>query len=283
MAIASVAGCSKPDKTPPVASITLTPSRPRVAIGSPVDLTYKIDVLPGAAISGDYEVFVHVIGDDGQQLWTDDHQPPVPTSEWKAGQTIGPYTHTRFIPSFPYVGHATVIAGLYKGDARLPLSTPQPDDKLAAKHEYKIGSFEIVPSTESIKLIMMSGWNGPEFVPNDPSHEWQWTQKAGVITFANPKKDVTLYLESDARTDVFPSPQNVSIIVNGQPVSTFAASNSLPELRRIPITAAQLGPKDIVELRIEVDRTFVPAKLANAGKDTRELGLRIYHVFVEPK
>jgi hypothetical protein len=281
--LASTAACSKADATPPVATVTFTPSRTRVALGSPVDLTYKFDVAPGAAINGDYSVFVHVVGDDGQQLWADDHVPPVPTSQWKAGQTIGPYTRLKFVPLFPYVGHATVIVGLYKGDARLPLSTGQADERLAAKHEYKAGSLELLPATENVRLIYMSGWNGLEFMPTNPTVEWQWTQKAGVIAFPNPKKDVTLYLDSDARSDVFPTPQTVTIYAGGQAVSTFAAGNTLPELRRIPITAAQLGAKDMAELRIEVDRTFVPAKLPNAGKDTRELGLRIYHVFVEPK
>ncbi len=31
----------------------------------------------------------------------------------------------------------------------------------------------------------------------------------------------------------------------------------------------------------QVDRTFVPANLAAGGKDVRELGLRVYHAFLE--
>jgi hypothetical protein len=281
--LASTGACSKADTTPPVASVTFTPSRTRLALGSPVDLTYKFEVAPGAAITGDYSVFMHVIGDDGQQLWADDHMPPVPTSQWKPGQTIGPYTHVKFVPLFPYVGHATVVVGLYKGDARLPLSSSQPDERLAAKHEYKAGSLELLPATENVRLIYLSGWNGLEFQPSNPTLEWQWSQKAGIIAFQNPRKDVTLYLDSDARSDIFPTPQTVTIYAGGQPVSTFAAGNTVPELRRIPITAAQLGAKDMAEVRIEVDRTFVPAKLPNAGKDGRELGLRVYHLFIEPR
>ena len=45
-----------------------------------------------------------------------------------------------------------------------------------------------------------------------------------------------------------------------------------------PITAAQLGTGDMAELVINVDRTFTPG-----GGDTRELGIRIFHAFVEPK
>jgi len=39
-----------------------------------------------------------------------------------------------------------------------------------------------------------------------------------------------------------------------------------------------------VELKIGVDRTFVPAVVtAGNQKDTRELGIRVFHAFVEPK
>ena len=36
-------------------------------------------------------------------MWGDDHEPPVPTSSWKPGQTIE-YTRTVFAPVLPYVG-----------------------------------------------------------------------------------------------------------------------------------------------------------------------------------
>lgn len=54
--IAVASGCSKPVELPPVASVAFTASRPRVAIGSPVDLTYTFEVLPNAVINGDYTV-----------------------------------------------------------------------------------------------------------------------------------------------------------------------------------------------------------------------------------
>ena len=48
------------------------------------------------------------------------------------------------------------------------------------------------------------------------------------------------------------------------------------ELRRIPLKATQLGSEDMVELTIEIDKTFVPALLpASSNKDPRELGIRV--------
>ena len=40
----------------------------------------------------------------------------------------------------------------------------------------------------------------------------------------------------------------------------------------------------MVELHISVDKTFVPALIPAANsKDPRELGIRVFHAFVEPK
>src|SRR4051812_25615130 len=88
---------------PAVATPSLTLNHEKVPITSPVKLTYKFQVLPGATIDGDYWVFVHILDPDGEQLWTDDHQPPTPTSMWKAGDTIE-YTRTVFAPNYPYIG-----------------------------------------------------------------------------------------------------------------------------------------------------------------------------------
>jgi hypothetical protein len=67
-------------------------------------------------------------------------------------------------------------------------------------------------------------------------------------------------------------------------VDTFTADNSTPVLRRIQVSADQLGTGEMAELRLDVDRTFVPSKLAaNGGKDVRELGIRVYHAFVEAR
>jgi hypothetical protein len=54
-------------------------------------------------------------------------------------------------------------------------------------------------------------------------------------------------------------------------------------MKKIPISAAQLGTTDMVELHIDVDKTFVPALLLTSGnKDARELGVRVFHAFVQP-
>lgn len=108
----SVSCSRKGADEPPVATPSLTLNRDRVPIGSPVKLTYKFVVSPGAKFDTDYWVFVHVLDPTGEQLWTDDHLPAPPTSGWKPGQTVE-YTRTVFVPNYPYIGEASVRLGLY--------------------------------------------------------------------------------------------------------------------------------------------------------------------------
>jgi len=269
----TVAACNKKDTAPPVATPTFSASKDRVALGGPIDLTFQFDVVE--AIKDDYKVLVHVVNPDGDTLWIDDHDPVVPTSQWKPGQKIQ-YTRQRFVPVVPFTGEATVRVGLYKGDERLPLQGAEPDQRT-----YKVGTLQLLPQSENVFLIYKSGWHSPEFSTNS-TEEWQWTQKSGVVNFKNPRKDVTLYLVSDARPDLFTPPQQVTVVVDGKPVATFAASDTKETLRKFPITAAQLGEADMVELRLDIDKTFVLAQLGK-GTDSRELGIRKIHIFVEPK
>jgi hypothetical protein len=283
-ALSALHGCSKADNAPPVATASFAASKPRVPLGGPVELTYTFTVGPNVTIPGDYKVFVHVLDSDGKQIWSDDHDPPVPTSQWKAGQTIGPYTRMKFVPVVPYLGEATVRLGLYKGNDRLPLTGSDPADRNSTSREYKVGTLELLPSSENVFVRYTTGWHPSEYAVENPSNTWQWTQKLASISVRNPRKDATLYLDFDARSDVFgDQPQVVTVYSGDQVLATFPADNTAETLKQIPVAAAQLGTGEMTDLRIGVDKTFVPAKLPGGGKDIRELGIRVYHVFVEPK
>ena len=271
-----VAACgSKGDGEPSVATAALTMSHDRVPIGSPLKLTYRFDVAADAKIDGDYWVFVHVLEPDGEQLWTDDHLPPTPTSKWTPGQKVE-YTRTVFVPNYPYIGPAIVKLGLYdpKTTRRLTLS----GDPAATRKEYQVAKFELQPQSENIFLIFKEGWHPNEVAGNDPNTEWQWTKKSATVSFRNPKKDGTVYLEYSARVDKFTPPQQVTLRIGDQQIGTFAATSRDRTLVTFPVTAAQFGTGDVAELIIDVDRTFTPG-----GSDTRELGIQVFHTFVDAK
>lgn len=276
----AASACSRADDASPVATVSFAASRTRVPLGSPVELTYTFDVAPGASIASDYAVFMQVVA-DGQLLWSDDHEPVIPTSKWQGGQKVE-YTRTRFVPIVPYLGPATVHVGLYRENERLPLAGGDPADQQSASRSYKVATLELLPTSENVFVIYKSGWHPMEFPENDPTVSWQWTQKSAVLAFRNPRSDVTLYLDYDARPDLFAgTPQQVTVSSSGQVVGQFTATATSQTVHRFPVNAAQLGSADMSELTIEVDKTFIPAKLPSGGKDTRELGIRVYHAFVE--
>jgi hypothetical protein len=284
LVLAAAVGCSRGDSAAPVATVAFSSNKPTVALGSPVDLTYTFTVSPTASIQGDYRVFVHFNNADGQLLFGDDHDPPVPTSQWKAGQKVE-YTRSRFVPVVPYLGEVTVQVGLYKGNDRLPLEGMDPKDRSTTARAYKVGTLQFTPSSDAIFVTYPDGWHQDEFSSTDASMSWKWTEKSAVISFKNPHADATLFLEFDARPDVFAgsSPQVVTISNGDLALASFPADSPDLTLKRIPLTAAQLGTGDKTDLRIDVDKSFVPARLPAGGKDTRELGIRVYHVFVEAR
>jgi len=275
----SVSCRNKASNEPPVATPSLTLSKDKVPIGSPVKLTYKFTVSNDAqAVSAlnaaSQWVFVHVLDPTGEQLWTDDHLPPTPTSAWKPGQTIE-YTRTIFVPNYPYIGEAAVRLGIYNQQTgnRLTLDAQQ-----VSRKEYVVAKFQLLPQSENIFLIYKDGWHPIEVASDNAASEWQWTKKTATISFKNPKRDSTLYLEYDARTDLFNPPQQVTIKIGDQTVGTFAADSRDRKLLTFPVTAAQLGPGDMTELVLDVDKTFGPG-----GGDERQLGIRVFHAFIEPK
>lgn len=270
----------RPREYAAIASISVTAAKTRVVPGGPVEMTYRFELLPGATLALDYKVFVQLLSADGQLLWSDDHDPSVPTSQWKIGQPVQ-YTRTRFLPTTGLAPvDATLHVGLYREDERLPL---QGGFAEAAGRLYPVVALQIAPESERVFLIYTGGWQPDEFFA-DSARSWKWTQKAATASFRNPKADATLLLEYDARPDVFSGPpQQVNVYTAGQLVTAFPADSPEIVLRRIPLPAAVMGSADMVELRIEVDKVFVPAELPAGGKDTRTLGIRVYQAFVESR
>jgi hypothetical protein len=271
----ALSACSKKrDNEPPVATPSLTFSKDKAPIDSVVTLTYKFVVAPSATFDKDYWVFVHVLDPEGEQMWTDDHQPATPTSKWKPGDTIE-YKRTIFVPNYPYLGEANVRLGLYDiaSGTRLPLQAQE-----ISRREYFVGKVQIQPSADNIFLVYKDGWHPAESDPKNPQNQWQWTKKTATMSFKNPKKDSTIYLQYDARADLFKTPQQVTLKLGDQAIAQFPADSKAPMIKAFPVTAAQFGANDMVDLVFDVDQTFKPG-----GTETRELGIRVFHVYVEPR
>jgi hypothetical protein len=135
-----------------------------------------------------------------------------------------------------------------------------------------------------VVLQFQIGWYQEESLPDNPSKRWRWTERHAQATFRNPLANVVLYLEYDGQRDVFgTNPQIVTVYASDHAIGTFPVTSTAPTLRKLAISAAQLGAGESAEVRIEVDRTFVPADTPQGGTDRRELGIRVYHMVVEPE
>jgi hypothetical protein len=277
---ALIPACSRKEAPgPPVATPTVTFARSRVPLGSPIAVTYKFQVAANApAFDQDYKVFVHFLDADDERLWTDDHDPSVPTSHWKPGQVIE-YTRTVFIPVVAYIGDVHVRLGLYspRNQRRLPLAGTD-----AGQLSYKVATLSLLPHSENVFLLFKDGWHQAEVAPDNATVEWQWSKKVATLSFRNPKKDVIFYLHADNPAS-YAAPQTVAFKVNGLQVDTIAVTPRQELLHKTRIPVAQLGTADMVDVTLEVDKTWVPALVPGSNsRDPRELGLRVFHAFVEP-
>jgi hypothetical protein len=280
LAPAAASGCASSETTEaPVATASVRTNLERAPVGSPLEITYTFVVANDAKIDGDYRVMMHVVDTDEELLWTDDHNPPVPTSTWKPGQTVE-YTRTIFVPIFPYVGNATLQIGLYSTTDQRRLMLGGED---IGQRAYNVGSLELLPQTENLFTIFKDGWHPAETAEYNASAEWQWTKKLATLAFKNPKKDATFYLDLDSPGADLHGPQQVQISIGGKPIDQFALAPNQPQLRKVKLSAADLGSVDMAELQISVDPTFVPASVNQSNKDPRELGVRVFHAFVDPR
>lgn len=276
LAVSVVANCSRKVQEPPVATVSVSMHHNRVPLGSPVDMKYRFIVAPGTRIEGDYRVFVHFLDGSREMMFADDHFPEVPTSQWKPGQTIE-YSRTMFVPVYPYTGEATVEVGLYQTNGkRLTLAA---NDK--GHQSYEVSRLQMLAQTENIFLIYKDGWYPTEVAAQNATTDWQWTKKEATLAFRNPKKDVLFYLHVDRRPMQAEVP-TVTVQVGDQVVESFQATGEI--IKKIPLTAAQLGTGEMAELKIAVDKTFVPAVVPSLNsRDSRELGVCVFHAFVEAR
>ncbi len=192
--MASACG-GREEAAPPVATPTVTLNHAQAPAGSPLDITYKFVVADDARFDEDYRVFVHVIDVDEEFMWDADHDPAMPTSQWKPGQTIE-YTRTIFVPVFPYVGEATIQIGLHsKSDGhRLHARTAT----TPGQNAYRVAKVQLLPQTDNLLTVFKDGWHQAEVAGDNATIEWQWTKKEAVLAFRNPKKDATFFLDVDS-------------------------------------------------------------------------------------
>ena len=91
-----------------------------------------------------------------------------------------------------------------------------------------------------------------------------------------------LHLDYDARADLFKDPpRTLTITVGNHVARSFTPEAAGRHQTNVLLPAPMLGRQDRVEVRIALDRPFVPANAIAGSQDTRELGIRVYRLAVE--
>ncbi len=229
---------------PPVATVTVSLGKTSVALGGVLDLTYRFQVAADAKINGDYLVFVHLNREDGTTIWNDDHELPegLRTSQWKPGQVVE-YTRTRFMPTFAYVGIGHDRRGTLSRRRAAAAGRARPGGSpIPRRGRTGWRRSNCCLRSEKIQVFRLSGWHAPEFAADDPTVEWQWTQKVATLSFRNPRRDVTLFLEYDTRSDlVGGEPQQIGVFCGDDPGGGLRSRVVRPHARADPGRGRPVG------------------------------------------
>ena len=275
------AACGRtPQPETPLATPSVTLARSDAAIGMPIEMKYRFIVSPNApAMTDDDMVFVHFLDTDSELMWTDDHEPPVKTSQWKPGQTIE-YSRTMFVPKFPYSGETRVELGIYspKSGVRVPLT-----GETRGQQAYQVAKFTLHPQTDNLYVVFKDGWHETEVAEDATGVEWQWSKRNATLAFRNPMRDALFYFQCDQPVQAL-GDQHVELRIGPAVIDSFNLPPGQRELRKFDLTRAQLGNAETVEVTVAVEKTFVPASINQLkSTDSRELGIRVFRAYVQAK
>ncbi len=199
----------------------------------------------------------------------------------EAGQTVE-YTRTVFVPVFPYVGD-----GAHPARALLAGGQPAAAAQRRRRRAARVQGRQVPAAAadrEPVHSCTRTAGTRPKWPRRTPTVEWQWTKKEATLAFKNPKKDATFYLELDSPgSDQFAAPQQVTVAIGRSGGRARSPpTRRQPKLVKLPITAAQLGTDEMAELQLDVDQDVRAGQCAGS-EDTRELGVRVFHAFIEPR
>lgn len=255
----------------------LTINKKSAEMGTPVEVTYSFSTKKDyVALQRDLTVFCHFLDPKKVIRFQDDHLPSIPTSQWRPGGNYH-YTRTIFIPKNIPAGEYTISLGIYAPDKgqRFDLDAKALDHKA-----YNMGTLLIEIPPQDLTIQYAKGWYDPESVPTDLGAHWRWTKKEAVLKVRNPQADSLLYFKADGNIERFKdTPQVVTLKVGENVIDTFPITSNTPFMKKYNVAKNLLGTTKMLEIKVEVDRTFIPAE-DKVSPDTRELGIRVYEIYL---
>ena len=197
--LAGFQGCEKqkppkqaaPDMVLPV-KVEANVSQDTVMSDNVIDMDFAWTLLADKPpIESDYKVLLHFIDEKGEVLFQDDHEPPVPTTEWKKDQPVT-YSRPIYIPFSVEQFNTSVVVGLYDRknmQKKIGLTGMKTSDKPG---RYAVSQLIIHASNDftldTERMDFKTGWFPLE---RDVQHrlQWRWTKKEAVCALRNPGKD----------------------------------------------------------------------------------------------
>lgn len=123
------------------------------------------------------------------------------------------------------------------------------------------------------------GWFSPAMKQGT---RWRWSRQTATLTISNPGVDAVLHLDHDAAAGYFRNdPRTIAVSVGERVIESFVANTPGRHRHGIPLPAGVLGDANRAEIRIAVDRPFVPVERISTAQDARELGIQVFGVSVE--
>jgi len=264
-------------RAPIAAGVFVAVNRDTLGVGGPIDVTVQfVAARDTAALPKDGVVLMRLLFADGEVMANYDHEPEPPTSQWKPGATIR-YSKRIFVRDVPYVGGATLVVALASKQTGEKVRLSGAED--LGGRMYRAASLTLRASPSIV--MYDDGWYRAEGAA-ERGEEWRWTSERASLSMPNPQRDSVLYLRVGGSPIANETPQRLTIEKDGRMIRELEVKSGTTDFE-VPLTTADLGSAPAVKLFLNVDKTFVPAKLPGGGGDTRTLGVRVFNVYLEPR
>ena len=205
---------------------------------------------------------VHFVDSDEELMWTDDHRPPVPTTQWKRGTdgrvhadgVRAGVSRTSGMPQSSSVSTRARTRGrLAAGRAGFGAARLQGGIAAAARADReRVPHLQgrVAPDRGRRRRTPSSSGSGPRRRRRSSSG----TRSATACSTFTPT----------TRAAFSTSRRTSTSLLNGQPVDRFTLAPKQEHIQRTTLTARSWARRDMAELRIQVDKTYVPALLPAA-------------------
>ena len=128
---------------------------------------------------------LHVVDADDELMWTDDHNPPTPTPQWKPGQTVE-YTRTVFVPDLSVRRRSDACTSACippKTQTRLTL-----EGEDVGQRAYRAGRLQLQPQSENLFTVFKDGWHPAEVAEHNAVGRMAVDQEAGDAGVQEPEE-----------------------------------------------------------------------------------------------